>query len=112
MTFAQTMRLIWIDAMLSSGYALNRSDICAAFGVSTPQASLDLTAYRTLHGDKIAYDTSRKNYIRIGTQHGWPADIRMATQAAVSSINDARSATHAPRNLDVRMSGNCGGYDG
>lgn len=42
---------------------LNRADLEAEFGISTPQASLDLRTYREVAGDNVAYDPSAKTYL-------------------------------------------------
>lgn len=54
--FAQTMRLIWIDARVEAAGFVRRADICAAFRISVPQASADLKAFRTRHPGSLAYD--------------------------------------------------------
>jgi hypothetical protein len=51
-------RLFW------DGY-VNRSDITERFGVSTPQASADLTQYRELAPENIRYDSSAKRYLPV-----------------------------------------------
>lgn len=60
--FAQSLRLIWIDAALSEDGEINRADIQLAFKVSTPQASADLQAFQRLYPSQIAYDRSAKTY--------------------------------------------------
>lgn len=42
---------------------VNRSDITERFGVSVPQASNDLTAYREIAPDNLVYDASAKRYL-------------------------------------------------
>jgi hypothetical protein len=42
---------------------VNRSDITERFGVSVPQASNDLTAYREIAPDNLIYDASAKRYL-------------------------------------------------
>lgn len=42
---------------------MNRSDLMDRFGVSEPQASKDLTAYRELAPSNLEYDSSRKRYV-------------------------------------------------
>lgn len=42
---------------------VNRSDITDRFGVSVPQASNDLTHYREIAPDNLAYDASAKRYV-------------------------------------------------
>lgn len=42
---------------------LNRSDLETQFGISTPQASVDLKNYREVAGENIEYDTTGKAYV-------------------------------------------------
>ena len=56
-------RLEFIEFRLFWDGSVNRSDITERFGVSTPQASADLTQYRELAPDNIRYDTSEKRYL-------------------------------------------------
>jgi hypothetical protein len=42
---------------------VNRSDITDRFGVSVPQASNDLSAYREIAPDNLIYDASAKRYL-------------------------------------------------
>lgn len=63
MNFSQAMRLIWIDAALGDDRALlRRADLCGAFEISAPQASLDFRAYMALAPGLIVYDASAKGY--------------------------------------------------
>jgi predicted DNA-binding transcriptional regulator YafY len=56
-------RLEFIEFRLFWEGAVNRSDIIDRFGVSVPQASNDLTAYRQLAPENVAYDLSGKRYV-------------------------------------------------
>ena len=49
-------RLIW------EGH-LNRSDLEQRFGISTPQASVDLRNYREAAGDNIEYNATEKRFV-------------------------------------------------
>lgn len=89
MTFAQKMRLIWIDAFLDRGTMMRRHDLCAAFDISTPQAATDIRHYRERHPDKIRYDTSAKGYLRSGDRSAFDKATHRAVitaQAAVQAI--------------------------
>ncbi|SMO97770.1 hypothetical protein SAMN06265173_1391 [Thalassovita litoralis] len=69
---AQQMRQVWIDAKLCIGDGtICRTDLIKAFGISTAQASHDLTAYRTANPQAVEYDLSAKRYRR--TKRGKPA---------------------------------------
>jgi hypothetical protein len=57
-------RLEFIDFCLFWEGGVNRSDLITKFGVSTPQASADLTHYRGLAPDNLVYDASAKRYQR------------------------------------------------
>lgn len=56
-------RLEFIEFLLYWDGGLNRSDITERFGVSVPQASNDLTAYRDLAPENLEYDSSGKRYV-------------------------------------------------
>lgn len=55
------------------GY-VNRNDLTKRFGVSTPQASTDLSLYQRLAPENIQYDSSAKRYV--GTEHFQPRILR------------------------------------
>ena len=42
---------------------MNRSDLMDRFGISEPQASKDLAAYRDLAANNLEYDSSKKRYV-------------------------------------------------
>jgi hypothetical protein len=56
-------RLEFIEFRLFWEGGVNRSDLIEQFGVSVPQASNDLTAYRELAPKNVNYDLSRKQYV-------------------------------------------------
>ena len=56
-------RLEFIEFRLFWDGSVNRSDITERFGISTPQASADLTQYRELAPENIRYDASGKQYL-------------------------------------------------
>lgn len=60
-------RLEFIEFMLFWGGGLNRSDLTDRFGVSVPQASNDLTAYKELAPENLDYDSSGKRYVPSAT---------------------------------------------
>lgn len=64
-TFAQTVRMIFIDMVIAEEGQIGRSEIMAAFGVSTVQASADLGRYMAKNPRRIAYDTRDKRYFVI-----------------------------------------------
>lgn len=53
-------RQAFITMRLPGG--LCRRDLMDAFGISMPQASLDIQAYRKAHPDKIRYDARAKRF--------------------------------------------------
>ena len=57
-------RLAFLDACLFWGGRVNRSDLVRHFGISIPQASVDLARYVELAPDNAVYDRSRKTYLR------------------------------------------------
>ena len=56
-------RLEFIEWRLFWEGRLNRKDLEDRFGISTPQASVDLRRYRELAGDNIEYDATRKRFV-------------------------------------------------
>ena len=61
--WGQDRRLEFIDFRLLWEGRINRSDLTEFFGISIPQASLDLTRYQELAGTNIEYDKSEKVYL-------------------------------------------------
>jgi len=59
-----TYRRQWIWEMLQIYGFINRSHLIAKFGLSVPQASLDLKAFQRSYPGFVKYDTSRKAYVR------------------------------------------------
>lgn len=55
-------RIEWIAEMVEIYGFINREHIQAKFGVSTPQASIDLREAMTARPGLIAYNTSTKRY--------------------------------------------------
>lgn len=90
--FSSLMRLIWIDAFLADGHDLNRSDLMQAFGISLPQAALDLSEFRRRWPWRARYDASRKCY-RAGphVRAIFPADLRLQVLSAASAVKRARA---------------------
>ncbi len=90
--FAQLMRLIWIDATLSSTGKINRADICAAFWISAAQAALDLRAFKDAFPDRMTYDRVAKTYRRQpASAPGFPVGVRFAVVTTVRQIGEGRT---------------------
>jgi hypothetical protein len=62
--WSQQRRLEFIEFRLSWDGRVNRSDLIEVFGISMPQASLDLRMYSQLAPKNSVYDPSRKTYLR------------------------------------------------
>ena len=56
-------RLDYIDAILAERGSIRRGDLVAAFGISIPQASLDLAAFMRLYPGEMQYDGRAKQYV-------------------------------------------------
>ena len=56
-------RRLWFisDRLEKHGY-FNRADICKAFGTSTPQASLDIKRWLSLHPSGATYNATSRRY--------------------------------------------------
>jgi predicted DNA-binding transcriptional regulator YafY len=61
--WGQERRLEFIDFRLLWEGRVNRSDLTNYFGISVPQASLDLAKYRELAPQNTAYDVTQKTYV-------------------------------------------------
>jgi len=61
--WGQDRRLEFVDFRLRWDGRINRSDLTAFFGISVPQASLDIAKYLDLAPNNVAYDRSSKVYL-------------------------------------------------
>ena len=61
--WGQDRRLEFIDFRLLWEGRLNRADITGFFGISVPQASLDLAKYQELAPDNVSYERNQNSYI-------------------------------------------------
>jgi hypothetical protein len=81
---------------------VNRGDLVERFGVSTPQASVDLRAYQETAPNNIHYDSTEKAYVALPS-----------FRALYLDVSADRYLLHSPRrNIDerylVRESAACG----
>lgn len=60
--WGQQRRLEFIDYRLTWDGVLNRSDLTNFFGISVPQASLDISEYMKRAGENMSYDPKSKSY--------------------------------------------------
>ena len=77
-SWSQARRFEFIEWKLFWEGRLNRSDLEETFGISTPQASLDLRRYREEAGDNLDYDLSRKVYV--STSKMQPRFLRVSAE--------------------------------
>lgn len=97
-TFARTVRMIWIDAVIDDDGEIGRREIMAAFGISTPQASADLRRYMSKNPGRIAYDRSGKRYMVIeGTSPLFPLRARSAAVEVVCEVDRLSRDSEAPK---------------
>lgn len=61
--WSQDRRLEFIDFRLRWDGRLNRGDLTAFFGISVPQASLDIARYSELAPGNLEYDRSSRVYV-------------------------------------------------
>lgn len=59
----QRHRIAWIAESIRVFGFINREHLQRKFGISQPQASADLTAFRAQHPGRVEYDPTRKLYI-------------------------------------------------
>jgi hypothetical protein len=70
MHWFERTRVWWIgDALFVYGF-INREHLQRKFGISQPQASKDLATFARLYPGRMAYDLTRKCYVR--TDNGGP----------------------------------------
>ncbi|MGP1665441.1 MAG: WYL domain-containing protein, partial [Rhodanobacter sp.] len=67
--WGQERRLEFIDYRLAWDVQLNRSDLTTFFGISVPQASLDLAEYARRAPDNLDYDPRTRTYRASSTFH-------------------------------------------
>ncbi len=65
MRWAVEQRLNFIRARLREPGEVRRGDLIAEFGISLPQASVDLGLFAKRHPKAMVYDKTRKAYIRV-----------------------------------------------
>lgn len=63
MRWFEQQRQDWIAETLRVFGFINREHLERKFGISTPQASLDLNRFRRAHTNLIRYDLSTKRYV-------------------------------------------------
>lgn len=63
MSWFQQHRMEWIAETLHVFGFINREHIERKFGLSTPQASIDLQEFQRLHPGAMSYDLSAKRYV-------------------------------------------------
>lgn len=60
-------RMEWIAEMIRVYGFVNRQHIQRKFGLSTPQASIDLREFQKLNPTLVVYDISAKRYVATWT---------------------------------------------
>jgi hypothetical protein len=60
--YFKTERLAWIEETVRVFGFINREHITRKFGISTPQASMDLRDFQRLNPGAIQYDATAKRY--------------------------------------------------
>lgn len=63
MRWAQQHRLAFIGHRLLASGTVNRRDLMRKFGISQPQASVDLRRFDEAHPGAMRYDKTRKTYV-------------------------------------------------
>lgn len=55
-------RMLWVDEMLCVYGFINREHLCKKFGISNPQASIDLKLFVRENSEWVSYNQSTKRY--------------------------------------------------
>ena len=88
MTYAQSLRLAFIDWRLLVHGSVRRQHIIDTFGVSMVQASNDIKTFIAEYPDATEYDKSEKQYVpngRYKSVTGWTPHKLMAWAAAAKA---------------------------
>lgn len=92
--FSVVVRMMWIDDLVDEEGQIGRGDICRAFNVSIPQASVDLRKYMAANPSRIAYDKSLKCYTQIeGSRPLFRVSARAAAAEIVREFGEISPAT-------------------
>jgi hypothetical protein len=103
-TFAQTVRMIWIDMVVAEEGEIGRGEIMRAFGVSLPQASADIKRYLSKNPRRMVYDRSQKRYVVIeGSRPIYRDAARSAVIELVHEVDLVRIAETAVREPSLRL---------
>ena len=62
MRWFEKHRMEWIEEILTVFGFINRDHLVRKFGVSVPQASIDLQTFQRLYPKRMSYNTSAKRY--------------------------------------------------
>lgn len=68
-TFFLDIRLDYIGWRLDTKGSIRRADLVRSFGISTPQASVDLAAFQATYPGVLQYDVSAKRYVFSGLDY-------------------------------------------
>lgn len=82
--WGQESRLQFIDFRLRWEGCLNRKDLMQQFGVSVPQASLDIAKYSELAPSNLVYDTSSRTYM--ATAFFQPQFLRSSARSYLAEL--------------------------
>jgi hypothetical protein len=81
---AHERRLQFIDFRLRWQGQLNRTDLMEHFGISTPQASIDLALYLSLAPENLEYDKTLRAYV--ATEHFQPLFGRTSARRYLAEL--------------------------
>ncbi len=68
MSWCEDQRMAWIEETVRIFGYINREHIMKKFGVSTPQASVDLNRFMRRYPGRIVYDQHAKRYVPARTK--------------------------------------------
>lgn len=92
MRWAKRQRLAFIGDRLRSAGAVNRRDLMRRFGISQPQASVDLGSFAKEHPGAMKYDKTRKAYVPDRLEYGAGRNTAAAA-GRLMRCDDAELAT-------------------
>lgn len=88
MRWAEQQRMDFIAERLKTEGCLVRADLTAKFGISVPQASIDIRKFRSLNPRAMTYDAKVKCYVARKSTNGTGRDTTEAADKMMRA-NDA-----------------------
>jgi hypothetical protein len=97
-------RLIWIDAIVTSGGTIKISVIAQTFGIKREAAHTDLVRFQQIHIGRLAYNHATKFYTAAkGTLSPYPQEVRRDVLSAVRHVVQERATMAGAERLEMAI---------